>query len=74
MEIHLTPEQEAHLLQVADHEGKGPEQLIVDLTRTLLEDDLRARAILRERIAEADRGIFIEEEEMASRFEKMMRS
>jgi predicted transcriptional regulator len=74
MEIHLTPEQEAHLLRVADHEGKKPEQLIVDLTLTLLDDDSRTRATLRERIAEADRGVFIEEQEMDARFEKMMRS
>jgi predicted transcriptional regulator len=74
MEIHLSSEQEAQLFQIAEHEGKKPEQLIFDLALGLIEDDSNIRAILRDRVAEADRGIFIEDEEMDARFKAMMNS
>ena len=40
----------------------------------LLAEDARFRAAVRERIAQADRGEVIEEEEMDARFEEMLRS
>jgi len=39
-----------------------------------LEQDARFRAAVRDGIAQADRGEFIEEEEMDARFEQMVRS
>jgi hypothetical protein len=74
MELHLTPEQEAHLHQIAQHEGKDPEQLVIDAALNLLQDDARTREIIRERVREADRGVFIEEDEMDARFRRMIRS
>ena len=64
MEVHFTPEQEAQLAQVATKEGTDPERLVKDAALRLLEEDARFRAALREGIAQADRGEFIEEEEM----------
>lgn len=40
----------------------------------LLEEDARFRSAAREGIAQADRGEFIEEEEMDARLEQMLRS
>ena len=40
----------------------------------LLEQDARFRAAVREGIAQADRGEFIEEEEMDARIERMLNS
>ena len=40
----------------------------------VLEEDARFRAAVRHGIAQADRGEFIEEEEMDARFEEMLRS
>lgn len=37
------------------------------------EEDARFRAAAREEIAQADRGEFIEEEEMAARLERMLK-
>ena len=37
-------------------------------------EDVQFRAAVREGIAQADRGEFIEEEEMDARFEEMLRS
>ena len=40
----------------------------------LLDDEARFRAAVREGLAQAGRGEFIEEEEMDARFEEMLRS
>jgi len=74
MEVHFTPEQEAQLAQIATQEGTDAERLVKDAAVRLLEEDARFRAAVREGIAQADRGEFIEEEEMDARLEQMLRS
>jgi predicted transcriptional regulator len=74
MEVHFTPEQEAQLAQIATKEGTDAERLVKDAAVRLLEEDARFRAAVREGIAQADRGEFIEEEEMDARLEQMLRS
>jgi predicted transcriptional regulator len=74
MEIRFTPEQEARLSKIASHRGIDAEQLIKEAALRLLEEDEHFRAAVREGIAQADRGEFIEEEEMDARFEQMLRS
>ena len=73
MEVLFTPEQEAQLSEIAHHEGTDPVQLVKNATLHLLEEDRRHREIIHQRIAQADRGKFLEEEEMDARFQKMMR-
>ena len=74
MEVHFTPEQEAQLAQIATQEGTDAERLVKDAALRLLEEDVRFRAAVREGVAQADRGEFIEEEEMDARLEQMLRS
>jgi len=74
MEIHLTVEQEAQLAQIATQKGTDAERLVRDAAVRLLEEDARFRAAVREGIAQADRGEFIEEAEMNARLEQMLRS
>ena len=74
MEVHFTPEQEAQLTQIASTAGIGPERLVKDAALRLLQEDGRFRAAVREGIAQADQGQFIEEEEMDARLEQMLRS
>ena len=73
MEVHFTPEQEAQLAKIASTAGTDPEALVKEVTLRLLEDDAHFRSTVREGIAQADRGEFIEEE-MDARFEEMLRS
>jgi len=47
---------------------------VKDAALRLLEEDARFRAAVREGIAQADRGEFIEEDEMYARLEEMLRS
>jgi predicted transcriptional regulator len=69
MEVHFTPEQEAQLAQIATNEGTEPERLVKDAALRLLQED-GIRAAVREGIAQADRGEFIEEAEMDGRLEQ----
>jgi predicted transcriptional regulator len=74
MDVRFTPEQEAQIAQLATQKGTDAERLVKDAVLRLLEEDARFRAAVREGIAQADRGEFIEEEEMDARFEQMLRS
>ena len=74
MEVPFTAEQEAQLAQIATKTGTDAEHLVKDAAFRLLEDEARFRAAVREGIAQADRGEFIEEVEMDARFEQMLRS
>ena len=74
MEVHFTPEQEAKLSQVAAHVGKKAEQLVKDAAMRLLEEDAAFRAAVRKGIEQADRGEFIDEEEMDARVKRMFES
>lgn len=74
MEVHFTAEQEARLAQVACAAGTDAERLVKDAALKLLDEDARFRAAVLEGKAYADRGEFIEEEEMDARFEQMLGS
>ena len=71
MEVHFTPEQEAHLSKVATNEGIELEELVKHAALSLLEDDRRFRAAVRQGIEQADQGRFIEEDEMDARVKRM---
>ncbi|MEO8663098.1 MAG: hypothetical protein ABI693_31855 [Bryobacteraceae bacterium] len=74
MEVHFTPEQETQLSQIATYAGTDAERLVKDAALRLLQDEARFRAAVREGIVQADRGEFVEEEEMDARLEQMLRS
>jgi predicted transcriptional regulator len=74
MEVHFTPEEEARLAEIATTAGTDAERLVKDAALRLLQEDARFRAAVREGVAQADRGEFIEEEEMDVRLEQMLRS
>ena len=75
MEVQFTQEQETLLTQIARRDGKADaSQLLKEAALRLLDEEARFRAAVLEGKAYADRGEFIEEEEMDSRFEEMLRS
>ncbi|HKN76819.1 MAG TPA: hypothetical protein VJW94_16710 [Candidatus Acidoferrum sp.] len=74
MEVHFTPEQEARLSKIATQEGVDPEKLVKEAALRLLEDDVHFRAGVRKGLEQADRGEFVEEEEMDARVKRMFRS
>jgi predicted transcriptional regulator len=74
MEVHFSPDVETRLRQVASANGKDAEQLVKDAVARMLENQARFIAGVQRGIEQADRGEFIEEEEMDARLEQMLRS
>jgi predicted transcriptional regulator len=72
MEVRFTPEQEARLSQVASQTGTDVERLVRDAALRLLEQDAQFRAAVRKGLEQANRGEFIEEEEMDARIGRML--
>ena len=74
MEVPFTADEEAQLARMATKSGTDAAHLVKDAALRLLEEDARFRAAVKEGIVQAERGEFIEEEEMDARFEQMLRS
>jgi predicted transcriptional regulator len=74
MEVHFNPDQMIRLSQIAAHEGVETEQLVRDAALSLLQDDASFREAVRRGVEQADRGEFIEEDEMDARIQRMFRS
>jgi predicted transcriptional regulator len=74
MEVQFTPEQETRLSQIASHHGTDATQLVKDAALRVLEENDRFRAAIREGVAAADRGDFVEHEEVWANVEKILRS
>ena len=74
MEVHFTPEQEAQLSHIANHNGTDAEQLVKDAALRLLQDDARFREGVERGIAAAERGEFVEHEQVWAGVEKILQS
>jgi predicted transcriptional regulator len=74
MEVHFASDIEAQLRQLAMSTGTDAEQLVKDAALRLLQEDAFFRAAVRKGIEQADRGEFIEEDEMNARVERMFQS
>jgi predicted transcriptional regulator len=75
MEVHLTPEQEARLTQLAARIGKKDAQEIVQETvARLLENEARVTEAVKRGIASADRGDLLEHDEVVARVERLLRT
>jgi predicted transcriptional regulator len=72
MEAHFTPEQEAQLARIAAKTGTDSERLVKDVLVRYLDKETRFLAAVEKGIEQADRGEFIEEEEMDARLERML--
>ena len=73
MEVHFTPELEAKLSHVAAQQGRDTNELVQDALARYLDDESRFLEAVERGIAAADRGEFIEEEEMNARVEQMFK-
>jgi predicted transcriptional regulator len=73
MQVNFTPEQEAQLAQMAAKTGTPPENLVRDVLARYLQDQARFLAAVEKGLAAAERGEFIEEEEMDARIERMFK-
>jgi predicted transcriptional regulator len=74
VEVHLPPEQEAQLSEIANQAGTDPEHLVKNAALRLLERDARYRAAVHKSLEQADRGEFVDETEMEARIDRMLQS
>jgi predicted transcriptional regulator len=72
MELHLTPEEENRLEEIAQHQGTTAEAFMLEVVRGLLEESELMREAVREGLRQADLGMFIEQEEMDARVQAML--
>jgi len=74
MEVHFTPEQEAQLAQIATHAGTDAERLVRRAALRVLEEDARFRKGVKRGIEAAERGEFVEDEEVWANIEHLLQS
>ncbi len=74
MEVHFTPEQQVQLAQIATKAGTQPERLVEDVIVRYLDEKARFLEAAEKGIVAAERGEFIEQEEMDARLERMFQS
>jgi predicted transcriptional regulator len=74
VEVHFTPEQEAQLSHIANHGGTDAEQLVKDAALRLLQDDARFCEGVERGISAAERGDFVEHDQVWAGVEKILQS
>ncbi len=74
MEVHLPQQQEAQLQALASQTGRGTDELVQEAVSQLLAYNDWFQAQVQIGIDQIARGEFLEEEEMDSRVERLLRS
>jgi predicted transcriptional regulator len=72
MEIHLTPEKEALLRQLADRTGQDTAQVVQEAVDRLLDHDTWFNSEVEKGQLQAAEGKLIEHDELVARIEKRM--
>jgi predicted transcriptional regulator len=73
MEVSFSPEQQARLIEIATEAGTDPGLLVAKVVARYIDEETRFLAAVENSIAAAERGEFIEEEEMDARLEAMFK-
>ncbi len=73
MEVRLQPEKEAQLAQIAAERGLTKNQLAQQVLDRYLEDDTHFVEAVNLGLAAADRGEFVEHEEVEAKLNKVLR-
>jgi predicted transcriptional regulator len=73
MEIRLQPEKEAQLAQIAAQRGLKTDELAQQVLSRYLEDDTRFIEAVNVGLAAADRGEFVEHDEVGAKIQQILR-
>jgi predicted transcriptional regulator len=73
MELRLEPEKEAQLAQIAAQRGLKTDELAQQVLSRYLEDDTRFIQAVNLGLAAADRGEFVEHDEVGAKIQKILR-
>jgi predicted transcriptional regulator len=72
MEIHLSPEQEAELSELASRKGRDADTLAQEVLGFYLKHEARFVDAVKRGIASADRGDLIEHDEVLARIDQLL--
>ena len=72
--VSLTAEQEAQLRQLATRTGKDAEQVVQETVTRMLDQEVRFVEAVKRGMASADRGDFVEHDEVIERVERLLQS
>ncbi|MFZ0420207.1 MAG: hypothetical protein WAM04_19040 [Candidatus Sulfotelmatobacter sp.] len=73
MELRLQPEKEAQLAQIAAQKGLDPDELARQVLNRYLEDDTHFIEAVNIGLAAAERGDFVEHEEVGKKLKQILR-
>ncbi len=73
MEVRLQPEKEAQLAQIAAQRGLKIDELAQQVLSRYLEDDTRFIEAVNLGLAAADRGEFVEHDEVGNKIQQILR-
>ena len=74
MEVRLQPEKEAQLARIAAQRGLKTDELAQQILSRYLEDDTRFIEAVNLGLAAAERGEFVEHDEVGAQIQKILRS
>jgi predicted transcriptional regulator len=74
MEVHFSPDIETRLQKVASANGKDAEQLVRETVNRMLDNQARFIAGVQRGIEHADRGEFVEHQEVLNRIDRLFHS
>jgi len=74
MQVHLTPEQEARLLELAARGGRSPDQLVQEALDRFFEADLDFVEAVMKGLASLDRGEGLTHEEVGKRIDRLFQA
>jgi predicted transcriptional regulator len=74
MDVHLTPQQETRLNELATTTGRGTDELVQEAVDRLLAYDNWFKEQVRVGLDQINRGEFIEDEEVRGSIERMFQS
>jgi predicted transcriptional regulator len=74
MEVRLQPEKEAQLAEIAAQRGLKISELVQRVLSSYLEDDARFIEAVNLGLAAAERGEFVEHQEVGSKLKQILRS
>ena len=72
MQLHLTPEQEARLVELAARDGRSPDQLLQDALDRFFEADADFVEAVKKGLASLDRGEGLTHEEVGKRIDRLL--
>ena len=72
MQVHLTPEQQARLVELAARDGRSPEQLVREALDRFLDADADFVEAVMKGLASLDRGEGLTHEEVGKRIDRLL--